>query len=292
MFGYDNVEMLGADGQRSHVERRINEAEAAVVRRIFELCAAGDGLTRIAKTLNDDARAVRRGRNRDGRQAGRRRRCAKCCCGRCIAARSCGTRRGSATPGAKRSGSRAPAGDWMRMPAPDLRIVSDELWDGQRRRAVPSASGSTTRHSGRPAPGHRVTVSAVGICAVRECGGGLVRPQSRQHGGKRRVQFYGCIASWKRGARVCANGLVARMDGRSTRRSWRRCRMTSAARRHRGGDSLALEALSPERSREGPSQAEAERAGRARGLRAPGSAIEHGGPLRTAADAAPARSGA
>ena len=43
VFGYDNVEIAGADGSRSHVTRRINEAEAAVVRRIFELCAAGRG---------------------------------------------------------------------------------------------------------------------------------------------------------------------------------------------------------------------------------------------------------
>jgi len=53
VFGYDNVEVLGPDGQRSHVERRINEDEAAVVRRIFALCADGDGLTPITKTLNE-----------------------------------------------------------------------------------------------------------------------------------------------------------------------------------------------------------------------------------------------
>ena len=41
VLGYDNVEIHGADGRRAHVERRINEAEAAIVRRIFELCAAG-----------------------------------------------------------------------------------------------------------------------------------------------------------------------------------------------------------------------------------------------------------
>jgi hypothetical protein len=46
--------VLDANGERSHVERRINEAEAAVVRRIFELCAAGSGLTRITKALNAD----------------------------------------------------------------------------------------------------------------------------------------------------------------------------------------------------------------------------------------------
>src|SRR5688572_22646535 len=52
VFGYDNVEVVGTDGRRSHVERRINEQEAAIVRRIFEMCAAGTGYTRIAKTLN------------------------------------------------------------------------------------------------------------------------------------------------------------------------------------------------------------------------------------------------
>jgi site-specific DNA recombinase len=53
VFGYDNVEIVDAGGKRSHVERRINEAEAAIVlRRLFELCADGAGLTRITKTLN------------------------------------------------------------------------------------------------------------------------------------------------------------------------------------------------------------------------------------------------
>ena len=52
VFGYDNLDVLDASGQRSHVERRINEAEAVVIRRMFELCAAGAGLTRITKTLN------------------------------------------------------------------------------------------------------------------------------------------------------------------------------------------------------------------------------------------------
>src|SRR4029079_4575964 len=31
LFGYDNMNVVGADGRRSHVERRINEDEAAVV---------------------------------------------------------------------------------------------------------------------------------------------------------------------------------------------------------------------------------------------------------------------
>ena len=35
VFGYDNVEVLGVDGKRSHVERQINECEAATVRQIL-----------------------------------------------------------------------------------------------------------------------------------------------------------------------------------------------------------------------------------------------------------------
>lgn len=54
VFGYDNIEVVDATGRRSHVERRINEAEAAVVRRIFELAADGVGQKRIAIQLNDD----------------------------------------------------------------------------------------------------------------------------------------------------------------------------------------------------------------------------------------------
>ena len=48
MFGYDNVRVNG------HVERRINEPQAVVVRRMFELSASGMGYLRIARLLNDE----------------------------------------------------------------------------------------------------------------------------------------------------------------------------------------------------------------------------------------------
>jgi Recombinase len=49
---YDNVKIFGPTRTKLHTERRINEAEAAVVRRIFDLCAAGKGVKTIAKILN------------------------------------------------------------------------------------------------------------------------------------------------------------------------------------------------------------------------------------------------
>jgi DNA invertase Pin-like site-specific DNA recombinase len=52
LFGYDNVDVVGLDGKRSHVERKINDAEAAVIRRIFALSIEGHGVKAIAKILN------------------------------------------------------------------------------------------------------------------------------------------------------------------------------------------------------------------------------------------------
>jgi hypothetical protein len=57
VFGYDNVVVTTADGRRDHVERRINESEATIVRRSFELTAAGYGKRRVAHRLNADRAA-------------------------------------------------------------------------------------------------------------------------------------------------------------------------------------------------------------------------------------------
>src|SRR5688572_13644028 len=54
VFGYDNVRVDG------HVERRINETQADVIRRIFTMCAAGTGYSRIAKQLNAERNAAPR----------------------------------------------------------------------------------------------------------------------------------------------------------------------------------------------------------------------------------------
>ena len=61
VYGYDNVEVTMPDTvtgkpKRLHVERRINEAESAIIREMYEKAAAGWGTRRIAHDLN--ARAV------------------------------------------------------------------------------------------------------------------------------------------------------------------------------------------------------------------------------------------
>jgi hypothetical protein len=76
---------------------------------------------------------------------------------------------------------------------PQLRIVSEDLWTAAQARFDLDSP---------------YLLSGFGRCGT--CGGGMAA-HSRQHGG-RRVFFYGCTSFWKRGAKVCSNNLVARMD--------------------------------------------------------------------------------
>jgi len=211
-FGYDNVPIVGPDGQRSHVERRINEAEAAVVRRIFELMIAGNGQSRIAKILNAEGAVAPRS------QQGRPRAWAPSSVhevlfrslyrGEVVWNRT----RKRDTWGRHRSAPR-PEAEWMRRLAPDLRIVSDELWqaahgrlDAKRGRYLHATNG---QRWGRPKDNDsKYLLPGFARCDV--CGGGL-HVRSRSHG-QRRAYFYACTSYHQRGPSVCANGTEGRMD--------------------------------------------------------------------------------
>jgi DNA invertase Pin-like site-specific DNA recombinase len=53
VYGYRNVPVMQGD-RRSHIERVVVADEAAVIRRLFELTAAGTGYQRIAHRLNEE----------------------------------------------------------------------------------------------------------------------------------------------------------------------------------------------------------------------------------------------
>ena len=132
VFGYDNVEIVGANGQRSHVERRINEAEAAVVRQIFERSAAGAGLTRIAKDLN--AAGALTPRPQQGRPAGWAASTVREVLLRALYRGEIvwNQSRKRDTWGRSQRSER-PEASWLRVPAPELRIVSPDLWAASQR---------------------------------------------------------------------------------------------------------------------------------------------------------------
>jgi site-specific DNA recombinase len=202
VFGYDNVEIVGPDGQRSHVERRINDAEAAVVRQIFEWCAAGAGLTRITKRLNADGLRAQQGRPTAWAPSSVREVLLRPLYRGEIVWNQ--WRKRDMWGRAQRS--ERPPGSWLHVPAPDLQIVSAELWaEAQRARGRREAQYATGGRSYRPS---RYLLSGLARCA--SCGGGFAS-QTRSHGAHRAL-FYACTTHWKRGPEACQNGLVGRME--------------------------------------------------------------------------------
>ncbi len=161
VFGYDNVEVVGADGQRSHVERRINEGEAAVVRRIFELCAAGAGLTRITKTLN--AEHVPAPRAQQGRPIAWAPSSVRSVLlrplyrGEIVWNQS---RKRDSWGQAKRS--ERPEEAWLRVPAPQLPLVSERLWMAAHRQRE-----RREKQYGAGERGHRASISAFRLRSLR-----------------------------------------------------------------------------------------------------------------------------
>jgi DNA invertase Pin-like site-specific DNA recombinase len=145
VFGYDLVDIIGGRQVRrapdqkkrhpeaTHVERMINQEQAAVVRRIFALCASGTGYTRIAKQLN--AAHALCPRPQQARPTGwspssvyevlHR----ELYCGRIVWAK---TRKrdveGKVAPTAR------PESEWLRIDRPELRIIDEAVWEAVHER--------------------------------------------------------------------------------------------------------------------------------------------------------------
>jgi DNA invertase Pin-like site-specific DNA recombinase len=217
VFGYDNVPITATDSEgrttRHHVARQVNESEAAIVRRIFELCGAGLGFTSIAKRLNDEGAPAPRPR------AGRPRAWAPSSVremlfrdlyrGMILWNR---TQKRNAW-GVKRQRPR-PENEWLHVPAPELRIVSDDLWCAAHERLSATRgaylSGTSGQRWGRPASGIE---SKYLLTSFAECGvcRGTLHVRSRSHG-QRRVFFYACSNYHLRGRSVCVNGFNVPME--------------------------------------------------------------------------------
>jgi site-specific DNA recombinase len=199
-FGYRNVPAEGGG-----VRLEIEESEAAVVRRIFEMSASGLSLKRIAKALNADRvcpprprltvkhatwapTAIREMLRRD------------VYAGRLIWNRS----RFIKVPGTnKRVARPRPRSEWQTSERPDLRIVNDALWQAVQVRQAKMQH----LYGGHPGLLNRSASSGnllTGFIKCGLCGGNLVIVTGR----KRRHAMYGCPQHWYRGA--CANGLRIR----------------------------------------------------------------------------------
>jgi len=190
-YGYDN-ERVG-----DHVEHRINEAEAAIVREIFEAKVNGDGYKKIAKRLN--ARGVpspSAGKRGTGSWAPTMILCMlrnERYLGVVKWGKATKTYRG----GTKVRLQSAPE-DRIRTDRPELRIVSDEVWEKVQ---ASMRNYTMTVKRGRPEAKH--LLAGIGRCA--SCGGPIKVHNAKF--GSEKTKLYLCARHHDRGDAVCASDL-------------------------------------------------------------------------------------
>ena len=109
-----------------------------------------------------------------------------------------------------RKPQRRPKDDWLTIETPDLRIVSNDVWDAvharftaKRERYLRKTDG---RLFGRPAASIDSKYLLTGFARCSVCGGSLT---VRSRNGRR--FFYGCTSYHLRGTAICQNGLEAPM---------------------------------------------------------------------------------
>jgi len=119
--------------------------------------------------------------------------------------------------GTKRQRRRAQEA-WMRIDAPELRIVSLELWQrvqarlGRTKSVYPRHSDG--RLHGQPENPDESKYLLTGFAKCGVCGGAM-GTITRLHGTapkRTAVQFYGCTMRYRRGPAVCSNDLVLRQS--------------------------------------------------------------------------------
>ena len=218
VFGYDNVPVYGsgtnADGtqRRQYVVRKINPQQSKVVVRIFELYASGFGLARIAKALNEDRIPPPHGGN----------------LGWCPTALRdilqrelyrgvvLWNRTQTIQLGGTRKQRKRPESEWLRIEAPESRIISQVLWEQVEERRARNyrayLRGEGGRLLSRPTGEDQRSsylLSSIAKCVT--CGGSIVaikRTAKRLY--TRTV--YRCAYHHKRGSIVCSNNVEVRQD--------------------------------------------------------------------------------
>lgn len=217
VFGYRNTPIedptrIGKYGRAavSGVKLELDEVEAPIVERVFNMYANGNSLAAIAKTLNaEGVQAPQPPRNRQIRAW----------CPSSIREMLRNERyRGvfvwnrtkkERNPETGRKTSRPrPESDWKRVEVPEWRIISEDLWErvqAQIQRMSKRWSATTIGGQGRRGRGPRHLFSGFLICGV--CGSRMTIVSGN---GRRGYVKYGCPSHRNRG--VCSNSVMIRKD--------------------------------------------------------------------------------
>ena len=102
-----------------------------------------------------------------------------------------------------------PEDEWIRIPAPELRIVDEEVWTAVQARLPAARRCYLTVNKGepfgRPANGRESKYLLTGLTQCELCGHSLI-VRTRRHG-SRRVQVYRCGGFHDKGSAICSNNL-------------------------------------------------------------------------------------
>ena len=214
-YGYNNIEVFSPefapDGsqKRMHVIRQIKEGEAEVVRRMFRMYSDGLGITKIAKQLNHDhipAPRKTKGwcpatiREMLHREAYR---------GKIVWNKYKSEYKGGTTTRSLR-----PETEWIRVDAPELRIVPPEVIEIVDRRLKKNEE-VYIRYKGKllGRPCYRDFESKyllTGFAQCTVCEGNLIVQSYPVKG--RRTRRYGCGHHQRRGSTICNNNLLVPME--------------------------------------------------------------------------------
>ncbi|MCG3777233.1 MAG: hypothetical protein JW395_4109 [Nitrospira sp.] len=197
VYGYDNHEVLSAEGHRLHVLRAVNSKEAERVRQIFDMYADGLGITRIAKRLNEEGvpapRQSPRGWAPTAVREMLRRPLYK---GEIVWNQHEKILRG----GTKKRRQRDEK-DWIRLDAPDLRIITPDTWNTVQERVAKTKGTSRTSFRDQDS---KYLLTGMARCA--HCGGPMTIIGQDYH--RRKGRFYGCSYYKTRGSSICKNSLL------------------------------------------------------------------------------------
>jgi site-specific DNA recombinase len=204
VFGYDNVESREG-GRRTKVEYRINDQQAEIVRDIFRRYAEGQGVAGIAKELN--ARSIpspHAGRRGSGSWS------PSCIWAILRRTRYHGLLVWGRHAKTYRGGTKVrvplPEDQWVKVEAPELKIVPDALWEAVQQRMEQSRRMTGRAGSRGAKPRYLLT----GYTRCSECGGPI--QVSNGKSGQKVIKVYGCSWYRNRGDAVCKNTVRRPVD--------------------------------------------------------------------------------
>ena len=201
-YGYDVVKHFDANGEALKGERAINDAQAAIIRRIFEEYAMQNRSPKaIAAKLNEEAIPAPSGQAwGQSTINGNRRRGTGILNNELYIGQLVWNRQRFIKDPAtgKRVTRLNDESQWVRQGVPELRIIPQDLWEAAKARQKDLDSRpSGLWHRNRP----RYLLSGLLRCGV--CGGGYA---------KINASHYGCAASKNKGESVCANRKTIKRD--------------------------------------------------------------------------------